>query len=158
MRIWSQSGQVRAYGPPCRSFTDHVARNLKFYPLSLFLTIRDGSLKFLRNSVGLLPPFEIELCNGQTKSFMDCTSWELLNLKPTTVLNIPQALSDVYGISQTALAAAMKEYSIQTKGKDYLEKEFKIDKLAEFFVGTTKHYSWPKGAGEHTAVRNCTIG
>lgn len=98
---------------------------------------------------GSTPRFDIELCTGEKKPFMECSTWELLNLKPSTVLNIPDRLADTYGISQTALAAAMHDYLIQTVGKDYLEKRFNIDKPAQFFVGTTKHYSWPKGAGEY---------
>lgn len=79
---------------------------------------------------------------------MQCSIWELLNLKPDTVLDIPSLLYRTYGISQSALAAAMRGYLIQTVGKDYLEKKFNIEKPVQFFVGTTKHYSWPKGAGE----------
>ena len=79
---------------------------------------------------------------------MDCSTWELLNLKPATVLNIPEVLYNEYGISQSALAAMMKPFLIQTVGKGSLEKEFKIESAPQFFVGTTKHYSWPKGAGK----------
>lgn len=78
---------------------------------------------------------------------MDCSTWELLNLKPSTVLDIPDRLANEYGISQTALGAALKDYSIQTLGKDKLEEKFGVKKPAQFFVGATKHYSWPKGAG-----------
>ena len=59
---------------------------------------------------------------------MECSMWELLNLKPSTVLNIPDQLYKTYGISQTALGNALRTYSIQTVGKDYLETEFNIDK------------------------------
>ena len=78
---------------------------------------------------------------------MDCSAWELLNLKPSTVLDIPHQLADQFGISQTALAAALQGYLIQTLGKDDIEKRFGIVKPSRYFVGTTKHYSWPKGAG-----------
>ena len=40
----------------------------------------------------------------------------------------------------------MSPYLIQTLGKDYLEKYFKIKNPGKFLIGTTKHYSWPKGA------------
>jgi hypothetical protein len=32
-------------------------------------------------------------------------------------------------------------------GKDVLEKKFGVTEPSKYFVGTTKHYSWPKGAG-----------
>ncbi|KAG8527293.1 uncharacterized protein KY384_008037 [Bacidia gigantensis] len=107
---------------------------------------KKSTLHFLDNPFGATQPFEIDLSSGKKKLFMHCTTWELLNLKPSTVLGIPQQLSDQYGVSQTALAAAMKPYSIQTVGKDFLEKKFHVNNPAQFFVGTTKHYSWPKGA------------
>ncbi|CAE6442059.1 unnamed protein product [Rhizoctonia solani] len=41
----------------------------------------------------------------------------------------------------------MNKYLIQSIGKDVLEKKFGITKPTRYFVGGTKHYSWPKGAG-----------
>ncbi|CAG8618746.1 17081_t:CDS:2, partial [Racocetra fulgida] len=47
----------------------------------------DGQLSFIGKS------FTVELANGlENKLLKDCTTWELLNLKPTTVLNIPERL------------------------------------------------------------------
>ncbi|KAE8422855.1 PLP-dependent transferase [Aspergillus pseudocaelatus] len=120
-----------------------AARNLKFYPLSLKLAITktDGNLRFLKDV-----KFEIEICDGTLKSFSDCSSWELLNLKPSTVLNIPKQLYKQFGISQTALANALDPYSVQTKGKRYLLDEFNVKNEPQVFVTATRHYSWPKGA------------
>jgi len=119
-----------------------AARNLKFYPLSLKLAIESSSLRYLADV------FEIELCTGKKKKFAQCDTWELLNLKPSTVLNIPDQLFNDFGVSQTALTNAFSAFSIQTVGKGYLEKKFEIESSPQMFVGTTKHYSWPKGAGE----------
>ncbi len=123
-----------------------AARNLKFYPLSLKMAIeaKGSALSFLKDK------FEVQLCDGNQKMFMDCTTWELLNLTPSTVLNIPTRLYDDFGVSQSALTAAMRDYTIQTMGKDALEKHFKIEESPHLFVGATKHYSWPKGAGMYT--------
>ena len=104
----------------------------------------EGQLVFLRS---IQPPFTVELCNGQKKAFMKCTVWELLNLKPSTVLDLPRQLYKTYGISQSFLQESMRPYLIQTVGKDYLEKVFEIKKPGQIFVATTKHYSWPKGGG-----------
>jgi hypothetical protein len=120
-----------------------AARNLKFYPLSLQLAIKeDGDLKFL-SSVN----FSIELCNGRRKQFIECDTWELLNLKPSTVLNIPQELYDSFGVSQTALGEAMEKYSVQSLGLDHFLRNMDPCKQPQLFVTTTRHYSWPKGAG-----------
>ncbi|EXJ65233.1 hypothetical protein A1O7_01574 [Cladophialophora yegresii CBS 114405] len=117
-----------------------AARNLKFYPLSLRLAIEKGPLSFLSGA------FKIDLCSGESKLFTKCTTWELLNLKPSTVLNIPTQLYEEFGVSQTALTNAFTDFSIQTVGKDFLEKHFNVETTPCMFVGTTKHYSWPKGA------------
>ncbi|CAG8544963.1 22226_t:CDS:2 [Gigaspora margarita] len=98
------------------------ARNLKFYPLSLHLAIEEGQLSFISKN------FSIELANGSVKLFKDCTTWELLNLRPTSVLDIPERLYQKYGIASQFLQASLKDYTIQTVGKDYLEHKFGIMK------------------------------
>lgn len=81
--------------------------------------------------------------------FRDCSPWQLLNLTATTVLDIPARLTEQYGMSTSYIEQVMEDYIIQTVGKDKLMKEFGIEKQPQFFVSTTKHYSWPKGAGTH---------
>ncbi|KAF8466153.1 pyridoxal phosphate-dependent transferase [Kalaharituber pfeilii] len=122
-----------------------AARNLKFYPLSLKLATTEGKLKFLVDD-DQPKIFDVEICEGQRKPFKDCSVWELLNLRPLTVLSIPNRLWDEYGISQTFLEQALNDYSPQTMGKDALEKKFEIQNSAKIMVPATKHYSWPKGA------------
>ncbi|CAG8764287.1 13575_t:CDS:2, partial [Dentiscutata heterogama] len=95
-----------------------ATRNLKFYPLSFRLAIEEGQLSFIGKN------FTIELANGSVKLFKDCTTWELLNLKPSTLLNIPERLYQKYGITSQFLQASLNEYTIQTVGKDYLEQKF----------------------------------
>ncbi|KAF8708462.1 Pyridoxal-dependent decarboxylase conserved domain, partial [Rhizoctonia solani] len=117
-----------------------AARNMKFYPLSLACAMEPGApLDFIRNE------FEIELSTGEIKLLSQATAWELMNLKPETVFDIPERLQSEYAISAGALSTALNPYLIQTCGKDVLEKKFGI-KPSKYFVGTTKHYSWPKGA------------
>ncbi|CAE6445310.1 unnamed protein product [Rhizoctonia solani] len=117
-----------------------AARNMKFYPLSLASALEPGApLDFIRNE------FEIELCTGEIKLLSQATAWELMNLKPETVFDIPERLQSEYAISAGALSTALNPYLIQTCGKDVLEKKFGM-KPSKYFVGTTKHYSWPKGA------------
>jgi hypothetical protein len=89
----------------------------------------------------------VETCKGEKKLFMKLDNWELLNLKPTDVLDIPQRLTREYGISPTFMEKVLAEYSIQETGKDVLEREFEM-KPAQYMLSTTRHYSWPKGAGK----------
>jgi hypothetical protein len=90
-----------------------AARNLKFYPFALKLAINSdqGPLRFLQTEEKV---FEIELCTGIEKAFLKCSDWELLNLKVSTVLGIPDQLYSQYGISQTYLQNALNDYLVQS--------------------------------------------
>lgn len=105
----------------------------------------DPPLNFLAHAD---PPFLVENCKGEQKPFVELDTWELLNLKPSTVLELPTRLTDEYSITAQFLQDALNPYLVQTVGKDYLERCFDIEKSGKFFVSTTKHYSWPKGGGE----------
>jgi len=89
----------------------------------------------------------VEPCNGEPKEFLKLTDHELLNLKPSTVLEIPTKLNVQYSISPSFLQAALKPYLVQSTGKDVLERHYGI-KPGKYMISATKHYSWPKGGGE----------
>ncbi|KAJ8092538.1 hypothetical protein PM082_023791 [Marasmius tenuissimus] len=117
-----------------------VARNLKYYPLSLYNAMKpDGPLEFVAST------FATMLCTGEEKNFFSCSTWELLNLKPHDVLSLPETLESDYGISQSALDRILDPYSIQTVGKDKLDRDFDI-KPPQIMLSSSNHYSWPKGA------------
>ena len=119
-----------------------VARNLKFYPLSIASAMKnDGPLAFVASS------FKIQPCTGPEKLFKDCSTWELLNLKPSTILELPEKLYQGYHMSPRFLDSVMQVYGIQSTSKTSLEKEFEVGQV-KYFVSNTRHYSWPKAAGE----------
>lgn len=139
------------------------ARNLKYYPLSLREAMKEGeALEFLSDH------FVVETCLGEPKLFTDMTNWELLNLKSNDILDIPDRLYQGYGqstpfhphiylqlsslrslgVSNSFLSDVMKKFTIQSTGKDALEKIYMDGKPAQYMVANTRHYSWPKGAGE----------
>jgi hypothetical protein len=101
----------------------NAARNLKFYPFSLKWAIEEGNLKFLGT---VEPVFKVETSQGHKKKFLDLSTWELLNLKPSTVLEIPTRLNDEYSISPPFLQDALKDYLIQSKSKQVLEEKYGI--------------------------------
>ncbi|CAG8526164.1 5966_t:CDS:2, partial [Racocetra persica] len=140
------------YTHQCYSFFNEKSRNLKFYPLSLHLAIRPSApLNHIAEK------FHIELCNGKQKLFKDCNTWEILNLKTRTILDLPERLYKEHYISKEYLESVMYNYTIQTVGKDFLEKQFEISKPILYFVGITKHYSWPKSAAV-TGIGSGEIG
>ncbi|KAF4984522.1 hypothetical protein FZEAL_318 [Fusarium zealandicum] len=118
-----------------------VARNLKFYPLSLSLALKRGKLQFIGNK------FHATSCHHSSKKlFKELDGWELLNLRPDTVLDLPEELNKQFGITGRFLESALNEFNIQTIGRHALEKEFKIENPTKYLLSNTRHYSWPKGA------------
>ncbi|KAF4156924.1 hypothetical protein CNMCM6069_006220 [Aspergillus lentulus] len=122
-----------------------VARNLKFYPLALQWAMKtEGALSFI-------PDFEVyswaDKDKGEIKkNFRSLNTWELLNLRPETVLDLPDKLREKFGITSDFLAKALKESNIQTTGRGPLEQHFEIKQPIQYLIGKTRHYSWPKGA------------
>lgn len=123
--------------------TQRLARNLKFYPLALFRAVNEGKLKFIAEE------FKVKPCKkgSEEKLFSKLDAWELLNLRPETVLDLPGKLNEQFGISSEFLEDALKEYNIQTVGREPLETKIGVKQPIQYFVAKTRHYSWPKGAG-----------
>lgn len=90
----------------------------------------------------------LETANGTKKLFKDFSKWELLNIKVLNVLEIPDRLAVEYGISSAFLQNTMTEYGIQSVGLGPLERQYDIEKPIQYMLASTRHYSWPKGAGE----------
>ena len=99
-----------------------------------------NELQFVANT------FMVQTCLGPKKKFSELTTWELLNLKPSTVLDLPDRLYKEYGMSPKFLEGIMKKYTIQSTGKDSLEEEY--DTMpCQIMLASTRHYSWPKSGG-----------
>ena len=123
-----------------------VARNLKFYPLSIKSAMKDGGpLAFIVND------FKVQPCIGDPKLLVELDKWELLNLKPGTILDIPDRLYSQYHISPQFLQSVMDVYGIQSVGKSTYEREYDIGDMV-YFCANTKHYSWPKAAGKPLTI------
>ncbi|KAK7992840.1 pyridoxal-dependent decarboxylase domain protein [Apiospora saccharicola] len=123
--------------------TYHIpqARNLKFYPPALRKAFDPGQkLHFLSED------FHVETCEGERKLFARLSNWELLNLKPSDILDLPDRLYQEHGVSNAFLSEMMKQFTIQSTGKDELERELGLTKPCQYMVANTRHYSWPKGA------------
>ncbi|KZT57261.1 pyridoxal-dependent decarboxylase domain protein [Calocera cornea HHB12733] len=119
------------------------ARNLKFYPLSL----RDAMApKAPLNAIADKFFVTITGKSKERKLFRELNTWELLNLTPSVVNGLPQRLYDEFGISSSFLEQVMEKYSIQTVGKDDVERRWGITDPLQLLITSTKHYSWPKGA------------
>ena len=51
-------------------------------PLSLAWAVKEGNLQFIADR------FQVQICKDGKKLLKDMTPWELLNLRPETVLNL----------------------------------------------------------------------
>lgn len=124
-----------------------VARNLKYYPLSLRSAMEPGApFDYISSS------FKVKLCDGTEKLFVDCLTWDLLNLDPTTVLDLAPRLTIEYAMSSDYVQSVMTKYIIQTVTKEKLDEVYGVENKPQYFVASTKHYSWPKGAGKHLLI------
>ncbi|KAH9482182.1 L-tyrosine decarboxylase [Psilocybe cubensis] len=121
-----------------------LARNLKFYPLSLRNASAKGAeLEFIADT------FSVKTCVGDEKLLKDCSMWELFNLHVTTILDLPDRLNKEYRISGQFLEKVMRKYIIQSTNKDVLMQNWQPpEKLVQPVVlsPSTNHYSWPKAA------------
>ncbi|KAI0270023.1 pyridoxal phosphate-dependent transferase [Gloeopeniophorella convolvens] len=134
-------GHITCDGSVANMESMWVARNLKFYPLSLKRAVDNEScLAYVATN------FKVRLCTGKQKALADCDSWDLLNLTPDEVVSLATRVSDEFGLSTQALQAIMSDYIIQTTGKDDLENYFGIQRPPQYLCSKTTHYSWPKGA------------
>lgn len=94
--------------------------------------------------------FRVRTCQGTLKRFQELDTWELLNLKPKTILDIPERLHDEFDVTPDWLEKELKLYNVQSIGKDALEYHFGlIEKPGQYLVTSTRHYSWPKSSGEY---------
>ncbi|CAN8102060.1 unnamed protein product [Discula destructiva] len=132
-------GHVTADGTIANLESMWAARNLKFYPLSLRQAM-EGPLSDVAKT------FRVTTVQGREDLFVNLSTWELLNLRMETILDLPDRLNRDYGISSKYMEKIVNEFGIQSRGKDVLEREFGIEKPAQCFLSSTKHYSWPKGA------------
>ncbi|KAK4174666.1 pyridoxal phosphate-dependent transferase [Triangularia setosa] len=121
-----------------------VARNLKYYPLSVRKAMDDddGPLRFISDE------FRVRTCEGRLRLLKEMTLWEMMNLRVKTVLDIPGVLHEQFGITPEWLEEVMAGYNVQTVGKEALNRHFGVVEGmdGQFFVPSTKHYSWPKAA------------
>ncbi|KAI0948556.1 hypothetical protein AcV7_009267 [Taiwanofungus camphoratus] len=119
-----------------------VARNLKFYPLSLKWAIEEGKLAFVASS------FKVPLTKKDSGEvlFMEASDHDLLNLKSEVVLSIPDRLSQQFGISQQFLEEEISPYLVQSIGREPLEKRYGIAHTPQYLISKMNHYGWPKGA------------
>ena len=108
------------------------------------MTDEDGPLRFVADSYKVLTadnPSEPQLLR-------DLDPWHLLNLPIPVILSMGEELHLQYGITPEFLASALSPYLVQTAGIEELIRKYDISAPPQYLISNTKHYSWPKSAGE----------
>jgi glutamate/tyrosine decarboxylase-like PLP-dependent enzyme len=113
---------------------------LKYYPLSLKIAMASG------NPLAFASKLETTLCTGEKKPYGECTTWELLNLTPNEVLDLPARLTSQFRIPTRTLEKVLEVYSVQTVGKGKLDLDFDIAEPPQYFISPANHYSWGKSS------------
>ncbi|MET8546140.1 hypothetical protein ABZW03_36745 [Kitasatospora sp. NPDC004799] len=116
------------------------ARNLTYQPVAIAEAIRrEPELADARDVV-------VDLPDGTEHLLLDLTPWELVNLRPETVLGLPARVAEACGTEDKRLGIADK-YTIQYLGYEAF-RAFLGDDVAPgvILAPATMHYSWPKAA------------
>ncbi len=128
-----------------------LARNLKYFPLSLKLLSEDEqTYEFLKNCT-------VELPSGKTQPLLQCSYSELFRLTPQESYSLwdkSVALFKSIGEKnpEHTFVKAIEKFSIQKTGlyelHNIIEKKSSIKlPVPCIFVSKTAHYSWKKTAG-----------
>lgn len=119
-----------------------MARNLKFYPVSVRAAIQNESV------FQDIKDFQVKLANGTIATLATLDDWEVLNLAIDNVLDISNRINKQYGIDAETINSAVSKYSVQEIGYHQILKKY-LPSICESPVSIcsgTRHYSWPKGA------------
>ena len=119
-----------------------MARNLKFYPVSVKAAIENEVVfKDVKN-------FQVTLLNGTKASLVALDDWTILNLPIEEILAIPNTISKEYNIDITTVSNTISKYTVQSIGYHSLLSKYlpSIKQTPVSLCSATRHYSWPKGA------------
>lgn len=119
-----------------------MARNLKFYPVSVKAAIQNEPV--LKKATN----FQVSLLDGKKVSLLALDDWTILNLPIEEVLAIPGNISKQFDIDGTTVSETIANYTVQNIGYHEILSKYApaIRGTPVSFCSSTRHYSWPKGA------------
>ncbi|MDQ6843099.1 MAG: pyridoxal-dependent decarboxylase, partial [Bacteroidota bacterium] len=131
-----------------------MARNLKFYPVSVKAAILDAVAN--KSFLNKAKDFQVSLLDGTKSTLISLDDWTVLNLPIEEVLGIYNAICTQYYKTDddettqenyAKVSDAIANYSVQNIGyHDILSKYSSIKQTPVSLCSATRHYSWPKGA------------
>lgn len=123
-----------------------MARNLKFYPVSVKIMLLNKLMTPPMND------FKVTLLDGSRAVLTELDDWTILNLPIDEILAIPENIFKQFDITdkkrQQKIMDKISLYSVQNMGYYEMLKSHlpSIDKVPVSLCSATRHYSWPKGA------------
>ncbi len=136
-----------------------VARNIKYYPLSLKLFLKSDNEQILDFQT-IIKNIDVRLTNGEKKSLKDASVFELFNISPDEVLDIIERINHALGNQekQNKFQEIIEDYLVQSKGVAEIHSELggKLS-IPKLYVSQTSHYAWKKnmdilGFGKNSVV------
>jgi vitellogenic carboxypeptidase-like protein len=155
----SSWGHITADGTIANLEAMWMARNLKFYPLSVWMLLKDNELPHKEEiviNVNYPEPAQVRL--------IDLTPWQLLNISGDQIVGLAQQIKDrcCPEKNMETISSWLHSYLIQNLGilgfnEKLSQHGMPIIKEMKAFVPATKHYSWPKagtilGIGQDSVV------
>ena len=133
-----QWGHLTSGGTVANFEAAWVARNLKYVPLAAFYAARELHL----------PGVELELPDGRRAPLLECSLWQLLNLRPRAIHDLAERLVTEAPDSEKA-AHALARHSLARVGYQEYGRRLAADfgdalPPAVVLVPSTAHYSWEK--------------
>lgn len=131
-----------------------AARNAKLFAVALRAALREAP------SLAPARGLKVKLLDGSRARLADLDTWVALNLPIDSVVGLPQAIEDAYGVPVASVAAALEPYSVQNVGLVDFYKRFMADVpyAPVAMASTTRHYSWPKAAALLGLGQNNLLG
>lgn len=119
-----------------------AARNIKFFPLSFQMALKNPALS---TAVNMTVPAYVD-GKKVNRKIVELSTWELLNLDVDDILALSSRFTEEYQIPASVLTNAMNPYTIQGAGFHDFYRTFGIKNSPVVFVTQSAHYSWPKAA------------
>ena len=137
-----------------------LARNLKYFPVSLKLLSKEKNYSFLENT-------KVSLPSGSKKSLKAISFIELFDLSTEAIYNLRIASIEAVNTKESKknfneakknFDKAIKEFSVQNIGVAGIHLKVNDLPLPKLFVTKTLHYSWEKaldilGIGKNQLVK-----
>ncbi|EDO29152.1 predicted protein, partial [Nematostella vectensis] len=138
--LFQAMGHIVAGGSVANIEAMWAARNVKFYPLGLCDAIRNEEVLAKAKGYKVFLPHR-----NESVAITDCTTWELLNLDVDTIVEMPDKVSAMCGMTSSDLLGVMANYGYDAIGIQTFCARHGLKHNPCVLAPTTAHVSLYKG-------------